>query len=316
MAHRISLFTGALVLALGLTALASPAAAQTGIIKGRIVDPAGQPVAGVQVAIEYLEGNRKLQVKTDRRGDFMQVGLMPGNYRITATDQTLGTVVVQAAVRSGQTTDVNFALDPKAAAAAGGADARTEALKKVFEEGVALSEAGDHDGAIAKFEEAATIVENCFDCYYNIGYAHLQKKDEKQAEAAFLKSLELNPNYVRSMNTLATLYNGQKRFDDAAAMSARAAQAGGASEGGVDAVYNQGVILWNAGNIKEARAKFEEAVGINPNYAPAHYQLGMAQLNEGQVPEAIQSFETYLKLAPDGEFSAQATALVAQLKGA
>lgn len=315
MAHRIHHLIPALALALGLSVLAAPAAAQTGIIKGRIVDPAGQPVSGVQVAIEFLEGNRKLQVKTDRRGDFMQVGLMPGNYRITATHEKLGTMVVQAAVRSGQTTDVNFALDPSAAGA-GGADAKTAALKKVFQEGVELSEAGNHDAAIAKFEEAATIVENCFDCYYNIGYAYLQKKDEKQAEAAFLRSLELNPNYVRSMNTLATLYNGQKRFEDASAMSARAAQAGGASEGGVDAIYNQGVILWNAGNIKEARAKFEEAVGINASYAPAHYQLGMAQLNEGQIPEAIQSFETYLKLAPEGEFAAQAKALVAQLKGA
>lgn len=316
MAYRIHLFMAALAMALGLTVLATPAAAQTGIIKGRIVDPAGQPVAGVQVTIEFLEGNRKLQVKTDRRGDFMQVGLMAGNYRLTATHDKLGTVVVQAAVRSGQTTDVNFALDPKAAGGGAADAAATEALKKVFQEGVALSEAGNHDGAIAKFEEAATIVPNCFDCYYNIGYAYLQKKDEKQAEAAFLKSLELNPNYVRSMNTLATLYNGQKRFEDAAAMSGRAALAGGASEGGVDAVYNQGVILWNAGNIKEAREKFEQALGINANYAPAHYQLGMAQLNEGQIPEAIASFETYLKLAPDGEFAAQAKALVAQLKGA
>ena len=47
--------------------------------------------------------------------------------------------------------------------------------------------------------------------------------------------------------------------------------------------------------------------------APLH-QLGMAQLNEGQIPEAIVSFETYLKLAPQGEFAAQATAMVAQLK--
>ena len=33
------------------------------------------------------------------------------------------------------------------------------------------SRAGDYDAAIAKFNEAATLLPACFDCYYNIGYA-------------------------------------------------------------------------------------------------------------------------------------------------
>jgi tetratricopeptide (TPR) repeat protein len=207
---------------------------------------------------------------------------------------------------------MNFALDP--AAAGGGEDPTTAALKKVFQEGVELSQAGNYDGAIAKFLEAAMIVPSCFDCHYNIGFAYLQKKDPKRAEEEFLKALELNASYVAALNTLAALYNDQKRFDEASAMSARAAQAGGGSAGGVDAVYNQGVILWNAGDIAGAKARFEEAVRINDAYAPAHYQLGMAQLNQGEIPAAVASFETYLKLAPEGEFAAQAKALVAQLK--
>ena len=40
----------------------------------------------------------------------------------------------------------------------------------------------------------------------------------------------------------------------------------------------------------------------------------MALLNEGKLPDAVGSFETYLKLAPDGQFAAQAKAMVAQLK--
>jgi len=82
----------------------------------------------------------------------------------------------------------------------------------------------------------------------------------------------------------------------------------------VDAIYNQGIILWNTGNIPDARVKFEEAIRADATFAPAHYQLGMAQLNEGQIAEAVASFETYLKLAPQGEHAAQATQMVAQLK--
>ena len=40
----------------------------------------------------------------------------------------------------------------------------------------------------------------------------------------------------------------------------------------------------------------------------------MALLNEGKLPEAIASFEKYLQLAPDGQFAAQAKAMLAQLK--
>ena len=154
----------------------------------------------------------------------------------------------------------------------------------------------------------------CYDCHYNIGYAQLQKKDEKAAEAAWMKALEIKADYAEALNALATLYNNQKRFDEAAAMGAKAAAAGGASGGSADAVYNQGIILWNQGKIAEAKVKFEEALAANPNHPESHYQLGMALLNEGKMPEAVASFEKYLSLAPDGQFAEQAKAMLAQLK--
>ena len=40
----------------------------------------------------------------------------------------------------------------------------------------------------------------------------------------------------------------------------------------------------------------------------------MALLNEGKMPEAAASFEEYLKLAPTGQFAAQAKAMLAQIK--
>ncbi len=84
--------------------------------------------------------------------------------------------------------------------------------------------------------------------------------------------------------------------------------------GNADAIYNQGIILWNAGKIPEAKAKFEETVKASPTHADARFQLGMALLNEGKVPEAVASFEEYMKLAPSGQFAAQAKGMLAQLK--
>jgi Tfp pilus assembly protein PilF len=298
---------------------AAPAAlAQTGMLKGKVIDPEGKPVVGAQIVIEFAEGvARKFEVKSDRRGEFIQIGLQPGNYKVTATVEKLGTVSQPTRVSLGKTAEVEFNFAK--AAAGGGADpaaaAKAAALKKSFEEGVAATQAKDFDTAIAKFNEAAASAPNCYDCYYNIGYAYSQKKDEKQAEAAWLKAVELKADYAEALNALATLYNNQKRFDEAAAVSAKAAAAGGGAGGGnADAIYNQGIILWNQGKIPEAKVKFEEALKANPNHAEANFQLGMAQLNGGDIPGAIAAFEKYLSIAPTGQFAAQAKGMLAQLK--
>jgi tetratricopeptide (TPR) repeat protein len=301
----------ALVCSLGL-ALASGASAQSTMIKGKVVDGDGKPMVGVAITIEFQGGvARKFQTKTDKRGEFIQLLTEGGPYKVTATADKIGSQSAEVRVRMGQGAEANITLTPNTAAN----DAtKAAALKKVFDEGVTASRAGNHDAAIAKFQEALVLSPTCFDCYYNIGVAHMAKKDEKQAEAAWLKAVEVKPTYSEALNALATLYNNQKRFDEATAMGAKAAEAGGGGGGSADATFNQGVILWNQGKIAEAKTKFEESIKMNPNLAEAHFQLGMAQLNEGKLTEAVTSFETYVKLAPEGQYATQAKGMIAQLK--
>ncbi len=88
MTYRILSRLFALAMAL---ALAVPAYAQTGLVKGKVVGPDGKPVADAVITIEYMEGgNRKLTTKSDKRGEFVQLGLQSGAYRITATTEKLG----------------------------------------------------------------------------------------------------------------------------------------------------------------------------------------------------------------------------------
>ena len=290
-------------------AVATPALAQTGLVKGKVVGPDGKPVADAAVTIEFMEGvSRRLSTKSDKRGEFVQLGLQSGGYRVTATADKLGTGFADTRVRIGNTSEVTITLSTVPP----GTDPKVAELKKAFDEGVAASRANDHDGAIAKFQAALAAKPDCPECYFNIGFAYLQKKDEKQAEANWQKALEVKPDHAETLNSLATLYNNQKRFDEAAATSAKAAAS--APAGNADAIYNQGIILWNGGKIAEAKAKFEEATKADPNNADARFQFGMALLNEGKVPEAVASFEQYLKMAPTGQFAGQAKSMLAQLK--
>ena len=309
MTHNFTARVAPLLCAFVLLAFAPAALAQSTMIKGKVVDVKGQPMVGVAIAIEVVGGTRKLSTKTDKRGEFIQLLTESGQYRITATDAKVGTAQTELRVSLGRVSEANMVL---AASTAANNDAKAAELKKAFEEGVAASRGGNHDEAIARFQAALALSPNCFDCLYNIGVAYLAKKDDKQAEESWKKSLELKADYAEALNALSTLYNNQKRFDEASAMGAKAAAAGGG--GGADATFNQGIILWNQGKIAEAKAKFEETIKTNPTHADAHYQLGMALLNEGKLPEAVGAFESYVKLDPNGQYATQAKGMIAQLK--
>jgi tetratricopeptide (TPR) repeat protein len=292
--------------------IAVPAIAQSTMVRGKVVDEKNNPLPNVQIVVESMGGSgRKLSTKTDRKGEFVQLLTESGAYRITATDPKLGSVSNDTKVSLGRAAEMTIVLAPSTAS---NNAAKAAELKKLFEEGVAASRANSHDAAIEKFNAALAISPQCYDCLFNIGVAHMGKKDDKAAEEAWKKALEVKADYAEALNALSTLYNNQKRFDEAAAMSAKAAAAGGGSGGSADAVFNQGIILWNQGKIAEAKVKFEEAIKANANLADAHYQLGMALLNEGKLTEAVASFETYVKLAPDGQYATQAKGMIAQLK--
>lgn len=303
--------------------LVMPAAAQsTGMVKGKVVDEKNQPIENAKVTIDYLDGvNRKQETKTNKKGEFIQIGLFPGNYKVTAEKEKIGAQSFDVRVRIGATADVNFQLIPGQTAGMSKEDAAKNAeLRKSFEEGVAASQAGNFDAAIVSFTHGTELNPNCFDCWFNIGYAETQKKDTDKAEAAYKKAIEVKPDYAAAYNALATLYNNERKFDLAAQMSAKAtelsagAEGAGAGGGNADAFYNQGVILWNAGKVAEAKKQFQSAIQANPNHAESHYQLGMALVNEGALADAANEFDAYLKLAPEGPNAAQAKALVAQLK--
>ena len=306
-----------LALALGLSA---PAVAQsTGMIKGKVVDAKGQPVEDAKILIEFTEGvNRKNETKTNKKGEFIQIGLFPGQYRVTASKEKVGQQSFEARVRIGSAADVNFQLSPES----GLTDAdkqKNAALQTAFQGGIEAARGGQHETAIAKFTEAAGMMPTCHDCYYNIGYSYSQLQKYTEAEAAFKKAIELKPTSVEAYNGLATIYNAQKKFDEAAAASAKAAElAGGATGAGgggnAEAIYNQGVILWNAGKYAEAKANFEKAISIKPDMAEAHYQLAMANLNLGQMEAAVTAFEGYLKVAPTGPHAEEAKNAIAALK--
>jgi tetratricopeptide (TPR) repeat protein len=303
--------------------------AQTGRIKGKVIDANNKPVEGAVIVMESKEMNRKIQTKTDKRGEYTQF-LPPGPYMVTASkdnlSQTLETRV------SLDERELNFTLRPGGAGAGGTIseadkkkmEAENAALQASFASAATLANEGKYDEAIVKFNEVLAKVPKCYECQNGIGDIHFKKKEYDQSEAAYKKALELKPDSAESYMGLANVYNAQKKFDQASEAGAQAQKllsaapgggaAGGAGTGNASATFNQGVVAWNAGKIPDAQKFFEQAISLNPKLADAHYWLGMAMVNQGKLPEAVKSFEEYLKLDASGQYAEQAKGMLAAIK--
>ena len=310
---RTHLFRGVMALAVLLTVSAAPALAQS-VVRGKVVDAQGKPVPDATILFEATDANRKTQTKTDRNGDFLQVGLSSGAYKITASKDGVGTQTLNSNVRQGQNNPLSFSLSPASGLSAAEKESAV-AVQAAASAAMEAMKAGRHDEAITKFNEVIAKMPTCADCYYNIGMAYVGKQDLAQAETAFKKTIELKPDSAEAYTGLAGLYNSQKKFDLAAEASSKASQlSGGAAGGGAEGAYNQGVILFNAGKFAEAKTQFEAATKADPSMGMAQYQLGMTALNLGQIPEAIAALEAYMKVDPNGPKAAEVKAALPALQ--
>src|SRR5207253_7695688 len=65
------------------------------------------------------------------------------------------------------------------------------------------------------------------------------------------------------------------------------------------AYNNLGVVQFEKGNVEDAIEKYQQSLGLHPDYPEAHYNLGSALLQNGYADEAIRHCEEALKIQPN-----------------
>ncbi len=313
-----------LVLAIAATALA-----QQPVFRGKVVDEKGTPVPGAEMVFSAKFQSLVRNAKTDNKGEFLMVGLPSGEFEIKAKKDGVGEDSITTRVTQGQNAPVTLTLRAAAPAAASslGVAAATansaaakanQELQALAKTGAAHLAAGRNDEAIAAYKDVVGKAPTCADCYLNLGIGHANKKEYAEAEAAFKKSIEIKPDGAEAHSRLAALYNAQRKFDLAAEASAAAAKYSAtgpdAAGGNAEALYNQGVTLFNGGKYPEAKTAFQGATTADPKHALAHYQLGMTALNLGDFALALSSLEQYLALDPNGAKAAEVKAALPAVK--
>ena len=307
-------------------AAAAPAAAQNSArVFGVVTDPAGRIVEGATITLEFQGGlARSYEMTTNDEGEYLQMGLMRGPYVLTASMDGVGINRVSVDLLAGQELEQNVTLrtveelyrESLSEEERAALDARA-ATSDAFDQGLAAVRGGDLAGAVTLFQAALQTTPDCAECQRNLGIVQGRLGAHDEAEAAFQAALGLEPDNAATYEGLAELYNAQRRFDEAAEASAAAARLSGGGAGAGDnatAVFDQGLIFWNAGRLDEARQQFERTLELDPEHGEAHYWLGMANLNAGRMAEAAAEFQIYLEREPNGRFAATATGILSSIQ--
>ena len=205
-------------------------AQMTASLLGSVVDVQGNPLPGVTLKLLY-HGNvtREIEVSTDDAGKFARLGLQQGPYELTAQKDGFDVETLSFSLNVGRRALLTLTLLPEGARrmaelAPPVADQRESAVRAALQAGAAASVAGDHQKAITLFTLAVQTLPECHECHYRLGRTYAQLEDYTKAEVALERVLEIDPEYAPAYRTLAVVYSAQERFDEAAAVRARAAK--------------------------------------------------------------------------------------------
>ena len=289
----------ALLLA-GLGLAAPQAQAQTGTARGKVLDAQGQPIADAKVLIEFQGGvTRKFEVKTNKKGEYMQVGMQPGPYRFTASKDGYQPSFVEPRDLARRSH-----ADPRLQAEHGGPGRGRRrrrrgvgAARQLPRRPSSCRPPARSTRPKRRTRPSWTTSPDVPEVYQNLGQLYVQKKDYPAAEAAFQKGLELRPDSTDMATLLARVYQESGQTDKAMALIEKSA---GANPQDAKAQFNRGIFLLNANKNEEAIAAFEAAIKADPNMAEAYYHLGALLIGQGKIPEAIAVPREVPEPQPDG----------------
>jgi Flp pilus assembly protein TadD len=281
------------------------AAAQfQGKISGLVRDPEGNPVEKAEVSIVSQRSSAlHYEVKTDRDGRFLQIGIQPGYFLVTV--KKAGFAPGSKEVKVGVAGEENVEIALKSV---GAAVARTysEADKgnKLFAE-------QNYTEAAAAYAEAIGLDPANWAYQLNLGLAYKKSAQAAEARTAFLEAAKLNPDSYSANKEAGESLGKDGKFAEARPYYEKAV---GLSPDDPDARYNLGVCLINVGESEAALASFEKAVGLKPDYSEAYYQMGTILIGQNKASEAIASLEKFLSLDPENEKAGIARQLLDFLK--
>lgn len=341
-------FVAALICFAAAPALHAQATAK---ISGHCNDPLGQPMANVQVTLSTNGGaTAKYTFVTDSNGDYTGSGVKPGLYTLSLfnTQKKIVDQQQNVVIPAGGNIQRNFDLSRAAyiakmspaerkefeAVKAKNAviekeNAKIKNLNADLEEARKDNAAKNYAAADALMTRDTTIKPDAAVLWVELGRAQKGENKLDAAVTSFNKAISDEQAQKKPKldvvaaadnelgEVLATqnkLTASQAAYDEAAKDDPKNAE-----------MYygNEAIMMDRAGDVDATVAAADKAIAANPKNPIPYYLKGKALINKATVdpktqkiiapPGCAEAYQKYLELAPNGQFAADAKAILAQL---
>lgn len=290
------------------------------VIRGRVTLPSGFAMEGYARITLRTDQSILSTIYTNNSGEFQLRNLSQGIYFVEAEIKggKFDTAVRRIELGRGLMVDVNLELhekkDPasisrtsKVVSAAELQQTIPPAAKKQYELGLKFVSKGDFQQAASHFQNALSIYPEYLAARNDLGAQYLKLKQIDEAEKHFQIVLSNDPKNFNAKFNMGLVQVERHNYDDAISLLNQAVAID--STRPVARLWI-GIAKLELGDLDTAETELTRAlITGGDDCIAAHYHLARIYLNRGDLSEATRSVQTYIEMAPKGEFITEAKAL-------
>ncbi len=333
---------GILVALFVLSCTLQASAQITAGVRGKATGLNGEILVDHQIIIKNNAIDHSYKVKTNKRGEYVYIGLPAGSYQIELWSPAgaklfgigtrLGSGHKQvdfdlAKERKDEESSPEYVATKKKQDEAQAKDKKEfTSLTEYFNAGNLYVQQKNYDEAITHFEAALKMAKlrNIPVIVARIADTYAAAGKYEEAEKSYKQAIELRPEAALTHSNFALALAKMGRVDEARAEFDKASELN--PETAAANYFNLGAILYNQGTqMEEAEAAFKKCLELNPKHADAHFLTAQAMMGKltldaetgtTVLPEGlIEALQTYLELEPEGKYAGSAKMLIQTMAG-
>lgn len=288
-------------------ALAFPLAVSgaSGVIKGKVTDPDGNPVKGVRITLRDLSAGEAYIIKTDKNGGYVHKGINPSDYVMRLEKEGYLPLEGQVLITPGPGVVRNAVLAPLA----------EQPVKPEWEgtslEAKRLYKEGRYGEALKLYRDILDRNPSLAQIQFYAGNCLFRLEKYEEALGSFKEAVRLKPDFFDAYTNLANASDKLKKYDEALFLIEQAL-----------AIYPENpALLSSAGHLclisnrnDRAVGYLEKAASLDPDARRHYYSLGIAYTRKGDLAAAVRSYEKFLALNTDPAEAERVREIIDQLK--
>ncbi len=287
-----------------LALVSTPIWAQTGLLRGTVVDSDGNPIVGVKVTAssEELTSFRKT-LTTDNKGQFklrFQSTHLQYQFELLFEKPGYGSVKQPMSPSSTQQMRERYVLEKSETQVVEShgdlssvLTGTSNAAVGAFNAGLTAQREGDLATARSKYEEAVAADPELGPAFVGLAQVLLDQGEYAPAAETADRALAQDVSRAEPLRVKYQALRALGKNEEAEAIAATLEEAEGALAS-AKRIYNEGGEAFQAGDKETALIKFEEAAELDPSLVDAHHAVATLQLAKGNHEASATAAERAL----------------------